>query len=188
MPMDVLDAIRQRRAVRNYSAKPVSEAEVRALLDAAAWAPSARDLQPWSFVIIQDRQRLREISERAKQALQSDPHWKTALPLSNPGFDIFYGAGTLILICAHQHGFAPLGDCYLAGENLMLAACGMGLATCPIGLARDVLRASDLRTALHIPAGEQPVLPIVVGHPAGAAPPTERAPPRIHAWLKSAKS
>lgn len=183
MPMDVFDAIRRRRAVRSYSATPVDEESIRALLDAATRAPSARNLQPWSFVIIQDRRRLREISDDAKRSLRHDPHWKAALPLADTGFDIFHGAGTLIVICARQDGYASLGDCYLAGENLMLAACALGLATCPIGLARDTLRQDPVRATLHIPAGEQPVLPIVVGHPAGSTPATERAPPRIHTWL-----
>jgi nitroreductase len=183
MSMDVFDAIRRRRAVRSYSATPVDEETVRALLDAAIRAPSAGNLQPWSFVIIQDRQRLRGISDDAKRSLRHDPHWKDALPLADLGFDIFHGAGTLIVICARQDGFAPLGDCYLAGENLMLAACALGLATCPIGLARDIFQQDPVRAALHIPVGEQPVLPIVVGHPVGSTPATERAPPRIHAWL-----
>lgn len=185
MTMDIQDAIHQRRAVRSYTAAPVDEASVHALLDAAAWAPSARNQQPWGFVVIQDRQRLKEISDRAMDALRLDPRWKDALPFTEPDFDIFHGAGTLIVICAREEGFAPVGDCYLAGENLMLAACGMGLATCPIGLARDVLQAPDLRAALHLPEGERPVLPIIVGHPTGVTPVTERAAPRIRAWLKA---
>ena len=183
MSMDVLDAIRLRRSVRSYTPMPVDAASVRALLDAAVQAPSARNLQPWSFVVIQDRPWLARIGERAKQAWRDDPHWKGASAFADPGFDIFHGAGTLVVICARDEGFAPIGDCYLAAENLMLAACGMGLATCPVGLARDVLQAPDLRAALHIPDGERAVLPIVVGHPAGTTPASSRTPPRIHAWL-----
>lgn len=185
MMMDVLDAIRQRRAVRSYTAAPVDEASVRALLDAAVWAPSARNQQPWSFVVIQDQRWLKKISDRALDALRLDPRWKDALPFNDADIDIFHGAGTLIVICAREDGFAPVGDCYLAGENLMLAACGMGLSTCPIGLARDVLQAPDLRAALRLPAGEQAVLPIIVGRAAAATPVTGRAAPRIHAWLQA---
>ena len=184
MDRSVLEAIRDRRATRAYTARPVEEVEVRTLLDAAVQAPSARNLQPWSFAVVQDRALLREISEQAKRQLAHDPHWKQALPLGDPGFDIFYGAGTLIVICSQAEGFCPVGDCYLAGQNLMLAACGMGLATCPIGFARDVLQTGPMRKKLHIPAGERPVLPIVVGHAEGAERATLRAAPRIRAWLK----
>lgn len=180
--MDVLEAIRQRHATRSYAATPVDEATVRKLLDAAIHAPSANNLQPWSFVVIQDRKLLKEISEEAKAALAQDPHWKSHLPLTDPAFDIFYGAGTLVVICSRRDGFAPVGDCYLAGENLMLAATDLGLATCPIGLARDVLQAPAMKRRLGVPPDEQPVLPIAVGHAAGAMPAHPRAAPKIHSW------
>lgn len=182
--MDVLEAIRQRRATRGYTPKPVDEATVLALLDAAVHAPSANNLQPWSFAVIQDRELLKEISEEAKAALARDPHWKSHLPLADPAFDIFYGAGTLVVICSRREGFCPVGDCYLAGENLMLAATAAGLATCPIGLARDVLQAPAMKRRLDVPPDEQPVLPIVIGYSSVDMPATPRVEPRLHAWLR----
>ncbi len=182
--MDLFDAIKLRRATRGYSPKPVDKAAVHALLDAAIHAPSANNLQPWSFVVIQDRALLREISEEAKDALAHDPHWKSHLPLTDPAFDIFYGAGTLVVICSKREGFCPVGDCYLAGENLMLAATAAGLATCPIGLARDVLQSPAMKKRLAVPPEEQPVLPIAVGYPAVSMPKTERARPKVHRWLE----
>jgi len=178
----VLDAIQQRRATRSYTHEPVSEANVHTLLDAAIYAPSANNTQPWSFVVIQDPPLLKRISGRAKQELASHPHWKGVHPFTDPKFDIFYGATTLIVICAGSGGFEPTGDCYLAGENLMLAAWDLGLATCPIGLARDVLQSAAMKMELGIPAEVTPVLPIIVGHPQGSMPQTERKTPVIHAW------
>lgn len=180
--MSVLDAIRQRRATRHYTSRPVGEKIVHALLDAAVMAPSARDLQPWSFVVVQDPKLLKQISDKANQVLMHDPHWKHVLPHEG-AFDIFYGATTLIVICCRKEGFCPVGDCYLAGQNLMLAAEALGLATCPIGFARDVLQIEAMRVALGIPEGDLPVLPIVVGYAAGTMPQTERRPPKIHSWL-----
>lgn len=184
MSKTVLDAIQQRRSTRVYTHVPVSEADVHALLDAAIYAPNANNAQPWSFVIIQNPALLKKISDQAKQELASHPHWKGAHPFSDPKFDIFYGATTLIVICAQAGGFEPTGDCYLAGENLMLAAWNMGLATCPIGLARDVLQTPAMKKELGIPAEVTPVLPIIVGHPQGSMPQTERKPPVIHTWKR----
>ena len=181
-PVSVLDAIRLRRATRHFTPRGVDETTVHALLDAAVMAPSALDLQPWSFVVVQDPKLLKQISDQANQVLMHDPHWKHVLPHEG-AFDIFYWATTLIVICSRKEGFCPVGDCYLAGQNLMLAAYAMGLATCPIGFARDVLQTESMRTALGIPEGEVPVLPIVVGHAAGTMPVTERRPPKIHSWL-----
>lgn len=184
MSLTVHEAIYNRRATRAYLPKAVSEDIVRQLLDAAIQAPSARNMQPWSFVVIQDKTLLKAISEQAKSILVRDPHWSSELPLADPAFEIFYGAGTLIVICAQEEGFSPVGDCYMAGLNLMLAACNAGLATCPIGLARDVLQSPEMQERLGIPVGEQPILPIIVGYPAAKPPRVERTAPRINSWLR----
>ena len=177
-------AIRERRATRRFATKAVSEALVHELLETAVWAPSANNLQPWSFAVVQNRILLREISQAAKRRLADDPHWRTHLPLADPDFDIFYGCGTLIVICAAADGFDPVGDCYLAGQNLMLMAWSMGLATCPVGLARDVLQEDFMKRRLQIPAEITPVLPIIVGYASKPMPRPSRHPPRIHTWIK----
>lgn len=182
--MDIFEAIRERRAVRSFLPRPVGEYALQALLGAAVRAPSAENIQPWSFVLIEDAAFLKRLSEAAKKRLASDPHWKQRLPLSDPDFDIFYGAPVLAVICSRREGFEPVGDCYLAGQNLMLAAYAMGLATCPIGVVRDELRTPAMRRALRIPAEVDPVLPIAVGYAEGAARWTERKSPVIHSWLR----
>ena len=187
--MNVLDAIYKRRAIRRYSSKSVEERIVRALLNAAVQAPSAMNLQPWSFAVIQQTKLLQKLSAQAKEFLLKDPKWKAAsehghLPLADPEFDIFYGATTLIVICAKTEGFSPTADCYLAGQNLMLAACSMGLGTCPIGFARDVLQNKFWKKNLEIPEDFIPVFPIIVGYPLGATPKVKRDPPHILSWIR----
>jgi nitroreductase len=187
--MTVLDAIWKRRAIRRYSSKSVEEQVVHALLDAAVQAPSAMNLQPWSFAVIQQTKLLQKLSDQAKDFLLKDPKWKAAsehgkLPLADPEFDIFYGATTLIVICAKAEGFSPTADCYLAGQNLMLAAYSMGLGTCPIGFARDVLQNKSWTKNLEIPEDSIPVFPIIVGYPLGATPTVKRDPPHILSWIR----
>ena len=65
----------------------------------------------------------------------------------------------------------------------MLASHGMGLGTCPIGLAWDVLRTDSMKNKLGIPLGHFPVLPIIVGYPSEESPRTPRNPPRILNWV-----
>lgn len=187
--MNVLDAIYKRRAIRRFSPKGVEEQIVRTLLDAAVQAPSAMNLQPWSFAVIQQTKLLQKLSDQAKEFLLKDPKWKAAsehgqLPLADPEFDIFYGATTLIVICAKTEGFSPTADCYLAGQNLMLAACSIGLGTCPIGFARDVLQNKSWKRNLEIPEDSIPVFPIIVGYPLGATPKVKRDPPHILSWIR----
>jgi nitroreductase len=189
--VSALDAIYHRRAVRAYSDRKIDEQTVRALIDAAIRAPSAVNAQPWAFVVVQDAQMLRRISCQAARRLASDPHWSLNTVFGSvfavSGFDIFYGATTLIVICAKRegiHGFDAAQDCYLAGENLMLAAYAMGLGTCPIGFARNLLQTDAWSTELGIPKDYLAVLPIIVGFPKGAVPKHERAPAKIFSWKR----
>jgi nitroreductase len=74
-------------------------------------------------------------------------------------------------------------DCWLAAENLMLAACAMGLGTCCIGFAVPVLNAPDVKRELGIPADVTAVAPIIVGVPRDATPPVPRKGPDVLRWV-----
>jgi nitroreductase len=149
--------------------------------------------EPWAFVIVQDRALLATLSTRSKTlaANRTDHHElardrDTRLPamFADPNFDIFYQAPTLIVICAKSANAFATADCWLAAENLMLAATALGLATCPIGFALLGLADPEIKHALAIPNGVTPVAPIVVGHAAHLAPQTSRRPPEIVSWKK----
>jgi nitroreductase len=185
----VLQAIRERRSVRRYTSDPVDDATVDALLEAAAWAPSAVNAQPWAFGVIRDRTLLERYAERAKAIYLADPPVAelAATPepvlrhlrelLARPGYDVFHGASVLVTIYATAPGGVP--DCFLAAENLMLAARAMGLGTCPIGLALPLMNQRDVREELGVPAGVVAALPVVVGHPAEQPHATTRNPPQL---------
>ena len=171
--MSVNEAIYKRRSIRNYTYQMVSDHTIHQLLAAAAHAPSEMNLQPWAFAVIQNPEWLKYISD----------HSEAKNLMGDSEFDIFYGTTTLIVIYGKKDGFSPVGDCNLAAENLMLAACGMGLGTCPIGFARDFLQTKEMLEELEIPSDYQVVLPIVVGYPAEHPQAVKRNPPRIFNWV-----
>lgn len=185
--MDLEQAIYSRRSVREFTAQSVDEVTLRRLIDAAMQAPSAVNEQPWSFVVVRDKSLLKRISSQAKaHILRSPPtgvsseHFQELL--SDPNFDIFYGAPALIVISSATGGAWTIENCALAAENLMLAACSLGLGTCWIGFAHTWLRTADARAALDLPANWLPVAPIIVGHPKTAPPPVPRREPEIR-WI-----
>ncbi|HJW34850.1 MAG TPA: nitroreductase [Holophagaceae bacterium] len=186
--MNVLEAIQGRRSIRAYAPEPVTDQQVHDLLDAAIHAPSAMNRQPWAFLVIQDPAQLKVISDRAKAYALAhlDAHAPHGFreTLSSPDTNLFYDAGTLILICATASGgFAP-GDCCLAAQNLMLAAHTLGLGTCPIGLALGWFNLPEAKRELGIPAGYTPVLPLIVGRPREHPPKPERHPPEVLRWTR----
>src|SRR5581483_8927644 len=111
--LSALDAIYHRRAVRAYRPDPVDDATIQRLLDAAVHAPTAMHEEPWSFVVVQDRATLAHISDRAKALMVGEatahrellrapgatPVGRHLAMLTDPSFNIFYNAGTLVVVC-----------------------------------------------------------------------------------------
>lgn len=183
----LMDAIFHRRAVRVYSPRPVERELVDKLLLAAVQAPSAMNQQPWGFAVFHGQKRLREYSERAKLHLVAtypvtwEMNSRSEL-YENPSYDLFHGANTLIVIYAMSGRLQPNEDCCLAAENLMLAAYGLGLGTCPIGFARPWFDLMETKRELDVPEHYHAVFPVVVGYPAGLTVGPERDEPNVIGW------
>jgi len=186
--MELMEAIYSRRATRSFLPERVSEDTVRRLLEVAVQAPSAMNTQPWRFVVIQDAARLDRYSERAKSLLlqrmgADDKSRQYAQRLSTRGFNIFYDAGTLIVICAPANGVYAQADCWLAAQNLQLAARALGLGTCCIGFAIPALNDPEVKTELDIPPELAAIAPIIVGTPRSTPPPVPRAAVHVLSWF-----
>lgn len=187
--LNVLETILARRSVRSYHGGDLDRKVVRTLLEAAVRAPTAVHQEPWAFVIVQDRQLMHGLSELAKPLFTEETR-RVGIEGSghafdvfdSPDFNVFYDAGTLIVICAPTVGAFAAADCWLAAENLMLAACAMGLGTCIIGSALPALGVPEIKTQLGIPAEYSAIAPIIVGLPRGVTPATSRREPLVLAW------
>lgn len=182
--MQLTEAIRGRRAVRDYADRAVPRGLIEQCILAAVQAPSAINLQPWSFAVVLSRRKLAEMSGHAKSHLlatlaPASPLYHFRDRLADPDFNIFYNASTLITICATSSDRGAAQDCCLAAQNMMLAAHGHGLGTCWIGFAQPWLADVAGRHALGIPTSHTPVAPIIVGFPAHAVPPVARREPDI---------
>jgi hypothetical protein len=111
---EVLEFIFRRRSVRKFTGDPVPKEKIEALLRAAMAAPSARNRQPWEFLVITDREKIREVC--------------TAHPYAKFGVD----AGAVIIPLGKPAGNFYFFQDMAAVENLLLAAANLGLgATCP---------------------------------------------------------
>src|SRR5262245_65629596 len=107
--MNVLRAMRERRAVRDYTPEPVSPGMIYQLLSSASWAPSALNEQPCHFTVITDEKLLDEVSVKAKAWLLENI---SSLPqpalfrdlLKDDRFHLLYHAPVLIVISAPTLG------------------------------------------------------------------------------------
>jgi nitroreductase len=185
----LLEAIAARHSVRSYTSEKLSTETINALLRAAVQAPTAMHEESWAFVVVQDQKLLSEISALARplfaKSLETpgQPKRHSAHDFNDPNFNIFYDASTLIIITTTLSGSFVEADCWLAAENLMLAACAMGLGTCVIGSAVMALNVPNIKARLNIPSEYQVVVPIVCGTPKGETPKSVRKEPKVISWV-----
>ena len=188
--LSVMNAIQHRRSVRDFTSQSIDKSVIQMLLDAAVLAPTAMHEEPWSFAVIQDKMILDRLSESAKklahnaaQGSDTDQSKHTLHVVDKPDFHVFYNAGTLIVVYSKLPGSFVVADCWLAAENLLLAAYAQGLGTCVIGFAVSALNTPEWKAKLKIPAEMTAIAPMIVGVPAGLTPPVSRKPPEIISWI-----
>lgn len=188
----IFETILARRSVRRFKTKKVDRSTISNLLEAAVRAPTAIHQEPWAFVIIQDKHMLKILSDHAKPVFLAEIHQhRSEHPdhnldvFDNPDFNIFYNANTLIVICGKTSSPFFTADCWLAAENLMLAACAMDLGSCVIGSALPAFNVPAVRAKLKIPDGFSVVAPIILGYPDEEIAPTLRKSPVVFSSISA---
>lgn len=189
MGRNVFEAILARRSVRSYTAEIPDSGMVNTLLEAAVRAPTATHEEPWAFLVIQNQTTLGWLSDLAKPVFVKEVRSRHSQGVSHSfehldqsGFDVFHGANTLIVICARMTNPFVSADCWLAAENLMLAACDLGLGSCVIGSSITVLNTQKVKRELGIPDDFTAVAPVIIGMPDAETPVASRKAPLILAW------
>ncbi len=157
-----------RRSIRKYEGKPVSDDQIRQLLKAAMYAPSAGNEQPWHFVVVKDRILLDEISVRHPFAKMLKQAPMAIVPCCDTGTVKYNGAFWIQGISA-------------AIQNILLEATHLGLGSCWCGVyPRDKL-VDKISQILKLPSDIIPAAIVVVGHPGEKVEKPERfIPERIH--------
>lgn len=156
--MDLLEAIKGRRSIRAFKNEEVSVEDVERLVDAARWAPSAGNIQPWEFIVVRK------------------PEIKKALVEAALGQDFIKEASVVIIVCANENRSSErygvrgkslycIQDTAAALQNMHLTAYSLGLGTCWIGAFNE----EEARRILKIPQGIRPVAIVPVGYPAETA-------------------
>jgi len=188
---NVFEAILARRSVRAYAPDGLDRNTIQTLLEAAVRAPTAMHEEPWAFVVVQDHALLQRLSDQAKPIFVEEVRHRNSHGarhsfdhFTQPDFNIFHGADTLIIICARPTSPFVVADCWMAAENLILAANALGLGSCVIGSAVAALNIHKVKAELGIPDEYNVIAPIVVGVPSGETRAISRKVPQILFWKK----
>lgn len=174
--------VRRRRSIRRYTGRPVERTLIERLLDAAAWAPSAHNRQPWRFVVIEDDKTKERLADAMNAVLRAD--------LAADGLSLeqiaahaarrrarLTRAPILILLCMtladmddypdekrrHAEWTMATQSVALAGQNLLLAAHAEGLGAC--WLCAPLFCPDVVRETLGLPEDWEPQAFISLGWP-----------------------
>ena len=148
--MKVEDAIRQRRSIRRFKQTPVPEEKIRAVLDSALIAPSARNGLDLRFCVVSSPEKCREVFRNTAWAAAVKPKRD---PVENVSAPTFY----IIVSSVGSPGFHAWANAGAAIENMLLSAVGLGLGGCWIGsfnrniLERTISQPEGL-TAMYVVA------------------------------------
>ena len=162
-----MDAVFKRRSIRKFTDQPVKSEVIEHLLKAAMAAPSARNQQPWEFVVIDDTSLLYQI------------------PDIHPYAQMVKEAPVAILVCSDPSRETAkdywVQDCAAATENILVEVAALGLGAVWCGVYPRKNRVVGFRKLLGIPENIVPFALIPIGHPAEHKEPSERFDPaRIH--------
>jgi len=154
---ELLEFLKTRRSIRKYKQQPVSRDILEKILDIARYAPSARNSQPWVFIVVDD--------PFIKESLSKIHQW--AWPLAN---------APLGIAVACNKDLSPdsyLLDCSNATMYIMLAAHAYGLGTVWIQTMRDN---DKIREILGLPSNYFVVSLLALGYPDELPAPKPRKP------------
>lgn len=165
--MDILEAIYQRRSIRKYTGKIVSDKIIKAIIQAGMYAPTAVNKQPWHFLVFRDRNKMEQLN------------------VIHPNSYMLEKAGTGIMVCCdelleHDKGYGIL-DCSAATQNILLTIHAMGLGGCWVGIYPREKRIEMCKKLFQLPKYILPLAIVAVGYPdEKKSKPNRCKPERIH--------
>lgn len=177
---DIINMMKDRRTIRRYKPGQIREAELTAILDAGLHAPNAGGAQSAVIVACQNPRINEELGIMNRNAetnigpgaapvsseqpsIRDDPSLKSG----------FYGAPTVLTLFARKGIYNLTGDCFVAAENMVLAAQSLGIGSCIVGRAGSTFsteRGREILKSWGIGDAYEARLHVTLGYPEGDAP------------------
>jgi nitroreductase len=155
MSEELLNFLISRRSIRKFKPNPVPDELILKILDVARYAPSARNSQPWVFIVVKDPE--------IKKKLANIHIW--AKPLENAPLGIVIACNTELSPESYQV------DCANATMQVMLAAHALGLGTVWLQTLRNI---NEIQEIVGLPKNYVPVAMLALGYPDERPSPKKR--------------
>jgi nitroreductase len=148
--MDAFDVLKTRRSARSFSNKVIPKKSLEKIVDAARFAATARNIQPWEFVVVTAQEMLKKLGA-----------------LADNGRFIAEAHACIAVFCRETKYF--LEDCSAATENILLAATALGIGSCWVAGDKKPY-CHEVCALLAAPAGYRLISLVALGFPAADTP------------------
>ncbi len=181
--MEFSELLLKRRSIRAFEDKEVPTELIDEVIADSLHAPSGGNRQKWGFIVINDKDMVRRISDSSKKnildQIEKDPNHYMAQykdGLTNEKSNVFYNAPCVVFICGEK---GPMGkvDPAILATYFMLSASSKGLGTCWIGLGTSPTR--EMKTEMGVPDDMSILAPLCLGYPKNIPVVPERKPANI---------
>ena len=162
---ETINSIMQRNSCRDFAATPLTEQQIKALVEAALAAPSARNLQPWHVSVVTDKKLIEEMDTAGMEVLAADEDKSDYNLIMERGGKLLYNAPCIIVISSDGSKWGQM-DSGILCQNIAIAAQSMGLANCIVGFLRVPLsgpRGKEFIERMKFPQGNEFAVSILVG-------------------------
>jgi len=202
LSQEIINAIKERRSVRKFTDEPIDKQILEEIILAGRYAPSARNIQPWRFIVITKPSFIQEISLQIKNEMKkvlktrflkkfSYPELKDEEMLKflyavamSPKDIIFFDAPSLVFIVC-ENGMFFDESCACCAENMMIAAHALGVGSCWIGFASMLGLNKEMLEKIGVPQNHHISAALIFGHPveANARPPMRKVHADVIQWI-----
>jgi nitroreductase len=179
------ELLEKRRSIRKFSDKPVDVETIKEIIKESTLAPSSGNGQPWKFIIVNDKQVIKRMSDESKKNIlaeiaENPAHrsLKYKGALEKDGFNVFYDAPCLVIILGLAAEKSAYVDCSLLASYFMMSAVNCGMGTCWINLGANI-KDPGLIAELGIPEDCNIVAPMIIGHTENIPKAPARVEPEI---------
>ena len=174
---DVFEVIKNRRSVRAYK-----DEQIEQILEAAIMAPTARGEAPWHFTVVQNKEVLEDINSSVHTILSNSGD-EFLEAIAESGVNVMHNAPTVVFVSAKSDATNMQADCSAAIENMLLAAEGLDIGSCWLGLVAIYFSVEENLKKLHIPEGYTPLYGVALGYKVEPNEPNPRKDVFVN-WVK----
>ncbi len=182
---EFFELLKIRRSIRDFEDKAVPLKIIDEIIKETCMAPSSANGQPWRFIIVNNTDVIKRLSDDSKKNIISEieknpdsPLKKYEATLRDPVFNVFYNAPCLVFIVGSKQVRTLYVDCSLAACYFMFSAAARNLGTCWIGLGTRI-QDPALLELIGMPADHNIVAPLILGYPKGIPDQPVRIEPEI---------